>query len=325
MKNCDHSDKVAKNMTADESEQLFGYMLSGTLNDDEIAEILLALKNKGETADEILGAIRAIKKTMHDAPCTMHEALDVCGTGGDGLHTLNISTAVALVVAGAGVKVAKHGNKAVSSSSGSSDVLTELGIKLDAPDLAKHNFAYFHAPLYYPALKKVAPARAKVGRTIFNLLGPLLNPVGAKRQLIGVYSANLLPTYAKVLRELGTEKAWVVHGTDGLDEISISGETQVAELDKGAIDTFIVTPEDAGLPRHSLESIKGGDAKHNAAALLRLLDGEKGAYRDIVLLNAAAALFVAGKAQNLVEGAQIAANAIDSGNAKQVLEQLKNA
>jgi anthranilate phosphoribosyltransferase len=296
------------------------------LNDEEIGEILLALKKKGETAEEILGAINAIKKTA-SLPAPIPEALDVCGTGGDGLHTLNISTAVSLVVAGTGVKVAKHGNKAVSSASGSTDVLSALGAKIEndpVKNLTANNFGYFHAPLFYPALKTVAPVRAKLQtRTIFNLLGPLLNPVGAKYQLIGVYSPNLLQTFAKVLQKLGSEKAWIVHGEDGLDEISISGGTQICELDKGAIDMFTIYPEDAGLPRHPLESIKGGDAKHNAAALLRLLEGEKGAYRDIVLLNAAAALLVAGKTETLEDGVTLAAKSIDSGAAKGVLEQLK--
>ena len=320
MNNCHPDSKTPKNMTAAESEQLFSYMLSGKLNDNEIAEILLALKEKGETKDEILGAVRAVKKTA-TLPAPAPDALDVCGTGGDGLHTLNISTAVAFVVAGAGVKVAKHGNKAVSSASGSSDVLAELGIKMDG-DLA-NGFGYFHAPLYYPALKIVAGARTKLKtRTIFNLLGPLLNPVGAERQLIGVYSADLLRTYAEVLRELGVKKAWIVHGFDGLDELTISGSTQICELEAGAIDTFTITPEDAGLRRYPIESVKGDDAKHNAAALLELLNGAHNAYREIVLLNASAALIVAGLTHSLEEGVQIAANSIDSGKARRIVERL---
>lgn len=322
---CDHGNKVAKNMSAEEAEELFGYMLSGKLNDDEIAEILIALKNKGETKDEILGAIRAIKKTAQ-LPAPMPDAIDVCGTGGDGLQTLNISTAVSLVVAGCGVKVAKHGNKAISSKSGSTDVLAALGVNINADPvktLQSAGFGYFHAPNYYPALKAVANARAKVGRTIFNLLGPLLNPVGAGRQLAGVYDRNYLRTFAEVLRALGSKKAWIVAAADGLDELTISDATLVCELEGGAIDQFTIIPQDAGLKRHMLEELKGGDAAFNAAAITRLLDGEKSAYREIVLLNSAAALLVAAVTTSLEEGVQIAAASIDSGKAKQVLEKLK--
>ena len=326
---CDHGNTIPQNMNADEAEQLFAYVLSGKMTDDEIAEILVALKEKGETKDEILGAIRAIRSQEQIYNYIYMErwnAIDVCGTGGDGLDTLNISTAVAFVLAGSEVNVAKHGNKGVSSKSGSSDVLKELGVNIEGDQqvqMEKAHMCFMFAPLYHPVMKVVAEARAKLkSRTIFNLLGPLLNPAHTKRQLIGVYDSKYLRTFAEVLRELGTEKAWIVHGAGGLDEISISGETEICELDKGAIDTFIITPEDAGLKCHPIEAIKGGDAKYNANELRELLNGKKGAYRDIVLLNAAAALLVAEKVENLEDGVAMAAKSIDEGAALRVVDSL---
>ena len=304
---------------------MFAMMLSGRMHEADIEHFLLTLKNKGESADEILGAAKAMR-ALAVKPDISGELLDVCGTGGDGLDTLNISTAVALVVAACGVQVAKHGNKAVSSSSGSSDVLTELGIKFDADPvktLAETNFAYFHAPSYHPGMQFVSPIRAKLKtRTIFNLLGPLASPAQAQRQLIGVYDAALLRPFAEVLRGLGTKKAWVVHGNDGLDEISLSGITQVAELDKGAIDMFEISPEDFGFERQPLEAIKGGDAKYNAQKMRELFAGEKSAYRNIVLINSAAALLVAEKVGNLQEAIALATSAIDSGKVSETLYKL---
>ncbi len=315
------------NLTITESEQIFTQIMSGKMPEADIGEFLLALKAKGETADEILGAVKVFRARCQMSDSGFQNVVDVCGTGGDGLNTLNISTAVAFVLAGAGVDVAKHGNKAVSSKSGSSDVLNELGMKIDADpvrQLKAARLAYFHAPNYHEAMKIVAPIRAKLqSKTIFNLLGPLLNPAHAKRQLIGVYDAKYLRVFAEVLRQLGTEKAWIVNGADGLDELSISGETQVAELANGAIDIFTVTPEDAGLKRYPLDAIKGGDAKHNAQAIIRLLDGETGAYQEIVLLNSAAALLVAGVVDDLKAGVELARRSIESGSAKKVLENLR--
>lgn len=317
--------KLGKDLTVEESEIVFRNIMRGVVRDEEIIDFLLALKEKGENTPEIFGAAKVLKDRAIVVDLGK-DIIDVCGTGGDGLNTLNISTAVAFVLAGAGIKVAKHGNKAVSSISGSADVLTELGIDLKAPaqKQIESGMAFFFAPAYHPAMKTLAELRKQLNtRTIFNILGPLLNPAGTKRQLIGIYSPRLLRIFAEVLLQLGSEKAWVVHGSEGMDEISITGETQVCELDKGTIDTFTITPEDAGLSRGKLEDIKGGDAKFNAAAIIDLLKGKAGTYRDIVLLNAAAGLMVADKVSDLKEGVKLAAESIDSGKALQVLEKLK--
>jgi len=321
--------KSGQDLTAEQSEKVFDQIMSGQIDEEEITEFLLALKAKGESPSEILGAARMLRAKSKPTKIPA-EVLDVCGTGGDGLNTLNISTAVAFVVAGCGVPVAKHGGRAVSSKSGSADVLTELGVNITHQEKAEECFAhsnmcFMFAPDYHEAMKYVAAIRLKLKtRTIFNLLGPLLNPAKAKHQLIGVYSPHLLHPFAEVLRSLKTKKAWVVHGSDGLDEISISGETQIAELDNGVIDTFTITPEDAGLKRGKLENIAGGDAKHNAAAIIELLEGKAGTYRDIVLLNAAAALIVAEKTHDLQEGVKLAAKSIDSGKAMEVLNKLRD-
>ncbi len=321
--------KAGRDLTSEQSEKVFDQIMSGNIDENEITEFLLALKTKSESASEILGAARIMRAKSKPTKIP-EDVLDVCGTGGDGLNTLNISTAVAFIVAGAGVPVAKHGGRAVSSKSGSADVLGELGINIASHEsaekcFAQSNMCFLFAPDYHEAMKYVAAIRQKLKtRTIFNLLGPLLNPAKAKYQLIGVYSPHLLMPFAEVLRALKTKKAWVVHGADGLDEISISGETQIAELDNGVIDTFTITPEDAGLKRGKLEDIKGGDAKHNAAAIIELLKGKAGTYRDIVLLNAAAALIVAEKVSDLKTGVKLAAESIDSGKAMEVLEKLRN-
>jgi anthranilate phosphoribosyltransferase len=277
---------------------------------------------------EITGAVtamRAAMKTVEAPP----GALDLVGTGGDGHGTLNISSATCFVAAACGVPVAKHGNRNMSSKTGAADVLEALGVKIEiSPQAApacieQTGVCFMFAQSFHPAMKHVAPVRRALGfRTIFNLLGPLSNPARVKRQLLGVYALEWIEPVANVLASLGTEKAWVVHGQDGLDELSISDVTHVAALDRGRIEVTKVAPEDAGLPRWPLSAVKGGEAKENAAALTRLLDGEPGAYRDIVLLNAAAALIVADKAENLREGARLAAEAIDGGAAKRVLEKL---
>lgn len=316
-------------LTIAQAKTLFQKMTDGEgLGDVHISFILGALANK-ETAEILTGAALALREkavTFHAPPGT----LDTCGTGGDGLATFNISTAVAFVVAGCGVPVAKHGNRAVSSkASGSVDALHALGINVDnlkgrgEATLRQTHLAFLFAPHHHPAMARVAPVRQELGiRTIFNLLGPLLNPANADYQLLGVYAHKWTRPMAETLHHLGIKAAWVVHGSDGLDELTTTGPSHVAELRNGHIREFTITPEDAGLPRAHPEALKGGTAEENAAALRALLNGEPGAYRDIVLLNAAAALVVAGKAAHLRDGVALAAQSIDDGRARHALEQL---
>ncbi len=322
--------EIARQGTELTEEQMFeaiSVMMSGTADDAEMEEFLRALAARGETSAEITGAARTLraKASMINAP---DGAIDCCGTGGDGAHTFNISTAVAFVLAACGVPVAKHGNRAASSKSGAADVLEELGVPLDAPAekleeaLQTIGFCFLMAPRHHEAVKHVVPVRKKIGsRTIFNLLGPLANPAGTKRQLIGVFDEKWLVPMAETLHALGTEKAWIVHGADGLDEITITAETQLAILDHGKIETRTLTPEDFGLPRAKTEDLKGGDAAYNAAALTQLLDGTPGPYRDIVLANTAGALVIAEKTDDLKQAVQMAAEAIDTKNAKNILNQ----
>jgi anthranilate phosphoribosyltransferase len=309
----------------DEAATLFGRMLDGALSDSEIADTLIALADKGETADEIAGAASAMRARMIRVSGPAN-AIDVCGTGGDGQHSLNVSTAVALVVAACDVPVAKHGNRAASSKAGGADTLEALGLSLDRANetaeetLADLGIAFLFAQKHHPALARIAPIRKALGRrTIFNLLGPLCNPAGVTRQLVGVASPALISVYSGALAALGMERAMVVSGCEGLDELSISGPSEIATIGFG-LPSHIVTPEDAGLPRHPAEALKGDDAAYNAAALRRLLMGERGAYRDAVLLNAAAALIVAGEADNWSQGVEEAAEAIDKGLAKALLD-----
>ena len=314
-------------LSADEAHAFFAACLRGEPTPAQVAAAVTALRIRGETVEEIAAfatAMREAARTL-DHP---YDAIDTCGTGGDGQHTFNISTAAALVLAGAGLKVAKHGNRAMSSKSGSSDVLSVLGVNLQAGpaqqrrSLDEAGIAFLFAPAYHGAMRHVGPVRAEIGfRTVFNLLGPLSNPAGAKRQVMGVYDPRLLEPLAEVLGRLGATRAWTVHG-QGLDELTTTGETEVAEWKDGAVRRFTVTPEDAGLPRASLDALRGGDAEENAAALRALLDGTKGAYRDIVLLNAAAALVVADRAADLAEGAVMAAAVIDDGRAAKALADL---
>jgi anthranilate phosphoribosyltransferase len=315
-------------LNADEAAQAFGEIMSGEVSQIRIAALLTALRKPGVT--EITGAARAMRAAMRsvDAPAG---TIDVCGTGGDGHGTLNVSTAVAFVVAAAGVPVAKHGNRSASSRTGAADVLEVLGVPVNlepdaaAASLHENNFAFLFAPLYHPAMKHVGPVRKELGfRTIFNILGPICNPAGAKRQLIGVFSQEWIEPMAHVLRELGTDKTFIVHGADGLDELSLSGATQTAVLENGKITRREITPEDAGLSRAPLSAIKGGDAQENADAIRRLLAGEKSAFRDIVLLNAAAALIVADKVPDLKSGAALAAQTIDSGAAKDLVARISS-
>jgi anthranilate phosphoribosyltransferase len=317
-------------LSADEAHAFFAACLRGEPTPAQVAAAVTALRIRGETVEEIAAfatAMREAARTL-DHP---YDAIDTCGTGGDGQHTFNISTAAALVLAGAGLKVAKHGNRAMSSKSGSSDVLSVLGVNLQASpaqqrrSLDEAGIAFLFAPAYHGAMRHVGPVRAEIGfRTVFNLLGPLSNPAGAKRQVMGVYDPRLLEPLAEVLGRLGATRAWTVHG-QGLDELTTTGETEVAEWMDGAVRRFTVTPEDAGLPRASLDALRGGDAEENAAALRALLDGTKGAYRDIVLLNAAAALVVADRAGDLAEGAVQAATVIDDGRAAKALADLVEA
>ncbi|MBI1329444.1 MAG: anthranilate phosphoribosyltransferase [Alphaproteobacteria bacterium] len=316
------------NLGADMSAAAFGEIMSGTISEDALADFLKTLAARNPTVDEITGAARAMRAAMRRIKAPPG-AIDLCGTGGDGHGTLNVSTAVSFVVAASGVPVAKHGNRNMSSRTGAADVLEALGVKIDLqPEaaeacLSEAGVVFLFAQTYHPAMRHVAPVRKKLGiRTIFNLLGPLSNPAGVKRQLLGVYADAMIDPLAHVLAALGTEKAWVVHGEDGLDEMTTTAPTHVAVLDGGKVTTKTVSPDAIGVPHATLASLKGGDAPENAAALTALLSGAPGSYRDIVLLNAAAALVIAGKASDLKGGAALAADSIDSGRAKEKLAQL---
>ncbi|MBR0656691.1 anthranilate phosphoribosyltransferase [Plastoroseomonas arctica] len=317
-------------LSAAEAELAFGIIMQGEATPSQIAGLLMAMRVRGETVAEMVGAVRAMRARMVgiDAP---PGAMDIVGTGGDSAGTLNISTAAAFVLAGAGVPVAKHGNRAVSSKSGAADAITALGIGLDTPVeslgmiLRDVGMVFLMAPRHHAALRHAAGPRGEMGvRTIFNLLGPLANPARVTRQMTGAFAPQWLRPMAETLAELGTERAWLVHGL-GLDELTLAGESQVAALEDGAIREFTVTPEDAGLPRADIAAIQGGDAAHNAAALVALLQGAHGAYRDVVVLNTAAGLVVAGQASDLRAGAALAARAIDSGAALDILHRLRRA
>ncbi len=310
-----------------EAEALFGRMLDGEMADEAIAATLIDLAERGETAADIAGAVKALRARMTPVVAPA-KAIDVCGTGGDGQQSLNVSTAVALVVAACGVPVAKHGNRAASSQAGAADTLETLGLNLTRagemaeatlPDLG---IAFLFAQSHHPALARIAPIRKALGRrTIFNMTGPLANPAGVSRQLVGVASPVLVPIYAEAMRLLGTTRAMIVSGNEGLDELSISGPSTIATVGFALVPAAVtVTPEDAGLPRHPLSDLRGGDASFNAVALRRLVMGEQGAYRDAVLFNAAAALIVAGEVGDLRRGVEEAAEAIDKGLVKALLD-----
>ncbi|MFO1105490.1 MAG: anthranilate phosphoribosyltransferase [Amaricoccus sp.] len=311
-----------------QAEAAFTAIMDGDATPAQIGGFLMVLRTRGESVAEYAAAaavMRAKCLRVH-AP---DGAIDIVGTGGDGKGTLNISTATAFVVAGAGVPVAKHGNRNLSSKSGAADALTELGVNvMVGPEIVERalhevGIGFMMAPMHHPAMRHVMPARIELGtRTIFNILGPLTNPASVRRQLTGAYSAAVIRPMAETLRELGSDRAWLVHGADGTDEISIAGPTQVVELDDGRIRDFTVTPEEAGLPRHPFAAIAGGTPAANAAALRALLAGEPSAYRDAVLLNAAAALLVANRATTLAEGAEIARASIESGAARDKAERL---
>lgn len=308
-----------------EAETAFSAILDGGVADKAIADFLVALSDRGETAPELAGAARAMRARM--IPVSAPEgAIDVCGTGGDGHHTLNVSTAVSLVVAACGVPVAKHGNRAASSKAGAADTLEALGLNLDRAvetaelTLSDLGICFLFAQRYHPALARIAPIRKALGRrTIFNLMGPLANPARVRRQLVGIARPAYVPIYAEAIRRLGTEHSLVVSGDEGLDELSLAGGNELAEVKHGAILMRRIAPTDAGLALAPVEALRGGDAAYNAKALRALLQGEPGPYRDAVLLNAAAALIVAGEAANWHEGVEEAAEAIDKGLANALL------
>jgi anthranilate phosphoribosyltransferase len=314
-------------LSESEAEAAFDVIMSGNATPSQIGAFLMALRVRGETVDEIAGAARIMraKALAVDAP---PGTIDTCGTGGDASGSFNISTASALVVAGCGVPVAKHGNRALSSKSGSADVLTALGVNIDA-DFAvvrqclwEIGIGFLMAPRHHSATRHVAPTRVELGtRTIFNLLGPLSSPALARRQLVGVFAPEWVRPMAEVLGRLGAERAWVVHGT-GLDELTTTGPTTVAALDDGKVETFEVVPEDFGLPRARLEDIRGGEPHDNAGVMRNLLGGAGGRLRDIVLLNSGAALLIAGRVTTVEGGIELAAKALDSGAARGVLEAL---
>lgn len=321
---------TGERLAESEAEHAFGLIMAGEATPAQIAGVLMAMRVRGETVAEMTGAVRAMRARMTsiEAP---EDAIDIVGTGGDAAGTLNISTASALVVAACGVPVAKHGNRALSSRSGAADAMSALGVDIDVPIerlsgvLREAGMVFLMAPRHHSALRHAAGPRVELGtRTIFNLLGPLANPAHVKRQLTGAYAAQWLRPMAETLGRLGTERAWLVHG-GGLDELTLAGESQVVELTDGGIREFTVAPEDAGLPRAPAEALKGGDPAENAEALIALLRGAPGPYRDVVLLNAGAALLVAGRAATLRDGAALAARAIDGGEAAAVLDRLKAA
>jgi anthranilate phosphoribosyltransferase len=311
-----------------EAADAFDAILSGEVTPSQLGGFLMALRVRGETVDEITGAVTAMRAKMLPVVAPP-DAIDIVGTGGDGSGSYNVSTLAALIVAACGVPVAKHGNRAASSKSGTADTLAALGVKIGvAPALVERcireaGIGFMLAPAHHAAMRHVGPTRAELGtRTIFNLLGPLANPAGVKRQLIGVFSAAWLMPMAEVLRNLGSERVWITHGADGLDEMSTTGTTKIVELKNGAIRAFEVAPEDVGLTRVSLAALKGGDAATNAEALRTVLDGARNAYAEIAMLNAAGALVVAGKARELAEGVAMAGGALASGAARRVLDRL---
>jgi anthranilate phosphoribosyltransferase len=322
--------KVATGATLsrEEAAGAFDRMMSGEATPSQMGGLLMALRVRGETVEEITGAVTTMRAKMLGVKAPA-DAVDVVGTGGDASGSFNISTCAAFIVAGAGVPVAKHGNRALSSRSGAADVLRALGVKVElnadqvGTCIRDAGIGFMFAPAHHPAMKNVGPTRVELGtRTIFNLLGPLSNPARVKRQMVGTFSKQWVEPMAQVLKNLGSESIWVVHGSDGLDEITTAGLTTVAALENGMIRTFEVGPEDAGLSRAKPEALRGGDAEHNARALLDVLKGMPSPFRDIAILNAAAALIVAGKAKDLKQGAMLAAKSIEAGEAEGRLDRL---
>jgi anthranilate phosphoribosyltransferase len=315
-------------LTRAEAREAFDVMMSGDATPSQIGGFLMALRVRGETVDEITGAVEIMREKMLpvDAPS---DAIDIVGTGGDASGSYNISTCAAFVAAGAGLKVAKHGNRALSSRSGAADVLMALGVKIDVPPekisecISEAGLGFMFAPAHHSSMKFVGPSRVELGtRTIFNLLGPLSNPAGARRQVTGVFSKQWVEPLAQVLQNLGCEACWICHGEGGMDEIVPTGTTWISELKDGKITSFTLTPEEVGLKRSSLEQLKGGDAEHNADALRHVLAGKPSAFRDAAVMTAAAALVVAGRATDLKQGVAAAQKAIDTGAAEAALTKL---
>jgi anthranilate phosphoribosyltransferase len=318
-----------RDLTRAEMAEVVGQIMDGAATPAQIGGLLIALRAKGESVDEIVGAATAMRSRALPLACPHHDrSIDTCGTGGDASGTFNVSTLAAIVIAACGGVVAKHGNRALSSKSGTADALTELGVDIAASAdkqlkaLDEAGICFMFAPAHHGAMRHVSPIRAELGfRTIFNLLGPLTSPAGSQRQTVGVFAERWVARLAEALGELGAERAWVFHGA-GLDEMTTTGETSVAEYRDGGVRLFTVTPEAVGLPRAALADLTGGEPKANAAALRRLLAGEKGAYRDIVLLNAAAAFLVADRVETLRDGVALAAAVIDDGRAQGALDKL---
>lgn len=318
-----------ENLTREESYQLMIRMMDGEVSPSQAAGLLTALRMKGETVEELTGLAEGMRNKASSVSFRVSGAVDTCGTGGDGGRTFNISTGAAIVAAAAGIPVAKHGNRAISGRSGSADVLEALGVRIQmSPEeagvvLERLGICFLFAPLFHHAMKRVMPTRKELGfRTCFNLLGPLVNPAGVKRQLMGVFDPSLTDTVARVLLALGTERALVVAGLDGIDEISISAPTRISEVRDGQVTTYTVTPEDLGVRQAPLEAVSGGDARTNARILRQIFQGQKGPCRDVVLVNAGAVLYVAGKAESIAEGARAAAEVLDSGKAAGKLEEM---
>jgi len=319
-----------EDLTSDQAAAAMGAIMEGTVPPALIAGLLMALALKGERPVEMVGFARAMRQRAVPLPAPVDDVFDTCGTGGDRSHTFNVSTAAALVAAGAGLRVAKHGNRAVSSRSGSADVFEALGVSLEStPEVVVRalntvGLAFFFAPVWHPSMRHAGPTRRELGvRTAFNLLGPLTNPAGARRQIVGVARPEHTELLARTLGALGTDRAWVVHGAGGLDELSTLGHTKVSELRYGSVNTFYVHPADVGLRTAAIGELAGGTAAENADLVERLLEGESGPRREMVLLNAAAALLVAGRATSLVDGIRLAGESVDSGRARDVLRGLR--
>jgi len=319
-----------QNLTQDETVTVMNEIMSGQASDAQIASFITALRMKGETVDEITGGALVMREKVTKINVE-GDVVDTCGTGGDGLHTFNISTISAFVVAGCGIKVAKHGNKSVSSKCGSADLLIGFGVNIEVPPeiiekcIKNVGIGFLFAPKLHLAMKYAIGPRREIGiRTIFNILGPLTNPAGAKRQLLGVYDEKLTEPLANVLKNLGSKRVFVVHGEEGLDEVSICGRTKISELkENGEISTYWITPEDFGMSRATIDKIKGGDTQKNIDLTLQVLKGRDGALRDVILLNSAFGIMAGGKANTVEEGIELAAKSIDSGKALEKLERLK--
>ena len=318
-----------EDLAYDEARALMESIVSGAVSEPQIAALLIALRAKGETVDEIAGFVSVLRDKAIRVTPARDGLVDTCGTGGDGTHTFNISTAAAIVAAGAGVAIAKHGNRALSSKCGSSDVLEALGVPTVAPErvaavIDRTGIGFMFAPAHHPALKHAATVRRELGvRTVFNLLGPMANPAFVKRQLVGVFDPALTETVARVLASLGSEKVYVVHGSDGSDEVTVAGETRVTVLDGGHVETFSFAPESVGIERANARALTGGTPDENAKTIVAILDGAQGAKRDAVVLNAGFVIAVAGLAASIADGVTAAAAAIDDGRAKDVLERLR--